>query len=145
MTDAAAESQAPPWGRLAVLGVLVTAVVVGYTQFGEALSIERIAGQELSLREYQTAHPVLVFGLAFAIYVAVTGLSLPAATVLTLAFGWYFGFPLGLPLVSVASTTGASLAFLMSRYVLRGSIQSRFGDKLTTFNDALARDGAFYL
>ena len=145
MTHAVPEPRTTPWSKLAVLALVVAAIVGGYLQFGEALSFEGIAAQESSLRGYQTAQPVLVLGVAFAIYVAVTGLSLPGAAVLTLVFGWYFGFLPGLLLVSFASTTGASLAFLMSRYILRGSIQSRFGDKLATFNDALARDGAFYL
>jgi uncharacterized membrane protein YdjX (TVP38/TMEM64 family) len=145
MTHAATAAKTTPWSKLAILALMVAAIVAGYLQFGDALSLERIAEQESSLRAYQAAHPALVFGIAFAIYVAVTGLSLPGAAVLTLVFGWYLGFLPGLLLVSFASTMGASLAFLMSRYILRGSIQSRFGDKLTTFNDALARDGAFYL
>ncbi|MDA1091782.1 MAG: TVP38/TMEM64 family protein [Acidobacteria bacterium] len=145
MTDAATGAKPTPWGKLAILVLIVVAMVAGYLQFGDALSLERIASQESSLRSYQAAHPVLVFGVAFAIYVGVTGLSLPGATVLTLVFGWYFGFLRGLLLVSFASTLGASLAFLLSRYILRGSIQSRFGERLATFNDALARDGAFYL
>ena len=145
MAPAASDAKTPPWGKLAILILVVVAVIAGYLQFGDALSLDRIAEQESSLRAYQGSHPVLVFGVAFAIYVAVTGLSLPGATVLTLVLGWYFGFLPSLVLVSFASTLGASLAFLMSRYILRGSIQSRFGDRLATFNDALARDGAFYL
>lgn len=145
MTHSVPDPRPTPWGKLVVLVLVVAAIVGGYLQFGDALSLEGIAARESSLRSYQTANPVLVFGLAFAIYVAVTGLSLPGAAVLTLVFGWYFGFLPALFLVSFASTTGASLAFLMSRYVLRSSIQTRFGDKLATFNDALARDGAFYL
>ena len=145
MTDAATDAKPTPRGKLAILVLIVVAMVAGYLQFGDALSLERIASQESSLRSYQAAHPVLVFGVAFAIYVGVTGLSLPGATVLTLVFGWYFGFLRGLLLVSFASTLGASLAFLLSRYILRRSIQSRLGERLATFNDALARDGAFYL
>ena len=145
MTDAVPEPKTVPWSKLAVLGALLAAIVVGYTQFGDSLSLARIGEQESSLREYQAANPVLVYGVAFAIYVAVTGLSLPGAAALTLVFGWYFGFVPALILVSFASTTGASIAFLMSRYILRGSIQSQFGDRLSTFNDALERDGAFYL
>ena len=129
---------------LVLLSVLVTATT-GYLWFGDSLSLEGIARQESALRDYRQAHPALVYGAAFAIYVAVTGLSLPGATVLTLVFGWSFGFLAGLLLVSFASTTGASLAFLLSRFVLREWIQTRFGSRLRTFNDALVRDGAFYL
>ena len=88
---------------------------------------------------------MLVYAVAFLVYVAVTGLSLPGAIVLTLTCGWLFGFWRGLVLVSFASTTGATVAFLMSRFLLRDSIQRRFGDRLATFNQALEREGAFYL
>ena len=143
-------SQSPDPGRrsplkwIIVLVVLVAAVG-GYLQFGDSLSLDAIAAEEAALRDFQAANPVLVYGAAFALYVAVTGLSLPGAAVLTLVFGWYFGFLPALIMVSFASTTGASLSFLISRYVLRDSIQERFGERLRVFNDALARDGAFSL
>ena len=131
--------------RLAVLLAVAAAAVVGYLQFGDALSLAAIAEQEAALRAYQQDHPWLVYGAAFLVYVAVTGLSLPGAAVLTLVFGWYFDFLRAVLLVSFASTTGASLAFLLSRYVFREAVQSRFGGRLRSFNDALARDGALYL
>ena len=64
---------------------------------------------------------------------------------LTVVFGWYFGFVPGLIIVSFASTTGATLAFLLSRYILRSSIQRWFGERLRAFNAALEQDGTFYL
>ena len=131
--------------RLAVLLAVAAAAVVGYLQLGDALSLAAIAEQEAALRAYQQDHPWLVYGAAFLVYVAVTGLSLPGAAVLTLVFGWYFDFLRAVLLVSFASTTGASLAFLLSRYVFRDAVQSRFGGRLRSFNDALARDGALYL
>ena len=90
-------------------------------------------------------HPILVYGVAFLIYVLVTGLSLPGAAVMTLVMGWYFGFARGVVLVSFASTTGATLAFLLSRYLFRDAIQTRFGERTRSFHDALEREGAFYL
>ncbi len=131
--------------RLAVLLAVAAVAVAGYLRFGDALSLAAIAEQDAALRAYQQAHPWLVYGAAFLVYVAVTGLSLPGAAVLTLVFGWYFDFPRAVVLVSFASTTGASLAFLLSRYVFRQTVQSRFGERLRSFNDALARDGALYL
>lgn len=131
--------------RLGVLLAVAAVAVAGYLQFGDALSLAAIAEQEAALRDYQQAHPWLVYGAAFLVYVAVTGLSLPGAAVLTLVFGWYFDFLRAVVLVSFASTTGASLAFLLSRYVFRDAVQSRFGGRLRAFNDALARDGALYL
>ena len=131
--------------RLAVLLAVAAAAVVGYLQLGDALSLAAIAEQEAALRAYQQDHPWLVYGAAFLVYVAVTGLSLPGAAVLTLVFGWYFDFLRAVLLVSFASTTGASLAFVLSRYVFRDAVQSRFGGRLRAFDEALARDGALYL
>ena len=130
--------------KLAIV-LIAAAVVGGYWFFGDVLSLEALANQEAQLRTFQVEHPWLVFGLAFVLYVAVTGFSLPGAAVLTLAYGWYFGLLPGLALVSLASTTGATVAFLLSRTLLRDSIQSKFGDKLASFNENLQREGAFYL
>ncbi|MEO7741920.1 MAG: FAD-dependent oxidoreductase [Usitatibacter sp.] len=81
----------------------------------------------------------------FLVYVAVTGLSLPGAAVLTLAAGAIFGLAWGTLIVSFASSIGATAAFLASRYVLRDTVQAKFGDKLKPINDGVAREGAFYL
>ncbi|MEQ9410253.1 MAG: TVP38/TMEM64 family protein [Fuerstiella sp.] len=126
---------------LAVGGLIFYA----YRNYGDVLSLQSLASKEAELRQYQIQHPMLVYGLAFLVYVAVTGLSLPGATVLTLVFGWYFGFLRAFVLVSFASTTGATVAFLLSRYLLRDVIQNRFGDRLASFNESLRREGAFYL
>jgi pyruvate/2-oxoglutarate dehydrogenase complex dihydrolipoamide dehydrogenase (E3) component/uncharacterized membrane protein YdjX (TVP38/TMEM64 family) len=89
--------------------------------------------------------PALVMSAFFVFYVAVTALSLPGAAIMTLAAGALFGLATGTVLVSFASTIGATLAFLASRFVLRDWVQSRFGDKLAAVNRGIARDGAFYL
>ncbi len=133
------------WKKLAVLAVVGVVVLVAYTQFGDALTLARLAQQESGLRAFQQQHPVLVYGIAFSIYVGVTGLSLPGAAVLTLVYGWYFGLVSGVLVVSFASTAGATMAFLLSRFLFRDAIQRRFGDRLERFNRALAREGAFYL
>lgn len=135
----------PGLTKLLVVAAVASAVYVGYTQFGDQLSLEGLANKEAELRQFQQDHPVLVYGVAFTIYVAVTALSLPGATGMTLALGWFFGFWRSLVLVSFASTTGATLAFLLSRYLLRDSIQSKFGDRLASFNQALQDEGSFYL
>lgn len=133
------------WGKLVVLAVVVSAGAAVYFLFGESLSLANLAEKEAELRQFQNDHAVLVFGIAFLVYVTVTGLSLPGAAGLTLVYGWYFGFWRALVLVSFASTAGATLAFLLSRYLFRDLVQNRFGDRLTAFNQALEREGAFYL
>lgn len=133
------------WKKLTILCVVVVLGVVGYSQFGDLLSLESLAQQETQLRQFQSQHPMLVFGIAFLVYVAVTGLSLPGAAAMTLLYGWYFGFGPALLLVSFASTAGATVAFLFCRYLFRDAIQSRFGDRLANFNQALEREGPFFL
>lgn len=133
------------WKKLLVIAVVVTAGSLGYFQFRDLLTLQQLAAREAELRSLQQDHALLVYGVAFLIYVAVTGLSLPGAAALTLTCGWYFGFWRGVLLVSFASTTGATVAFLVSRFLLRDSLQQRFGDRLAAFNRALDREGAFYL
>lgn len=121
------------------------AIAVGFVLLRDFLTLESLAKQEAQLRDFQQRHPALSYGLAFAFYTTVTGLSLPGATVLTLAYGWFFGLVRGVVLVSFASTAGATLAFLLSRFLFRSSIQNRFGERLAKFNEMLARSGPFYL
>ena len=140
-----ANSAGGPWKKLVLLLFVAGIIAVAYTQFGDVLTLENLAKQEAQLRAFQQQHPVLVYGAAFLLYVVVTGLSLPGAAVLTLTYGWYFGVLRGVIVVSFASTTGATLAFLMSRFLFRDAIQHRFGDRLEKFNQALEREGPFYL
>ena len=131
--------------KLLILAMLALVLAIVYWNFREHLTLEGLAERESWLREFQSDHPVLVYVLAFLLYVAVTGLSLPGAAALSLAYGWYFGWMRGVILVSFASTTGATVAFLLSRYLFREAIQGRFKAQLATFNRALEREGAFYL
>lgn len=140
-------SRSPPkWGRKALLlVVLVIAIATGYLMLGDRLTLDALATQETKLRQLSSDYPVVALGVAFAIYVGITGLSLPGATVLTLAYGWYFGIVRGVLLVSFASTVGATLAFLFSRYLFRDTIQKQFGSRLSKFNQQLDVNGPFYL
>ena len=142
--------------KLSILVLIVASFAGLWWQFGDNLSLEALAGREAAFREFQRTNPVLTYGVAFVIYVVATGLSLPGATVLSIAYGWFFRLPAdeypwyvqflpGLILVSFASTSGASLAFLMSRYLFRDAIAARFGERLARFNQELEREGAFYL
>ncbi|MEM9366881.1 MAG: TVP38/TMEM64 family protein [Planctomycetota bacterium] len=143
-TQSAQPSRIPVQKMAVLLGVLAMAGIV-ITQFGDLLTLEALAQRESQLSDFQASQPWLVYGVAFLVYVAVTGLSLPGAAVLTLVYGWYFGFRDGLFLVSFASTAGATLAFLLSRFLFRDTIQQRFGERLTSFNASLEREGPFFL
>jgi len=126
----------------------LASIVIGsiaYWKFGHLLSMDSLVSRETALRRYQMAYPVPVLGFSFLIYVLATGFSLPGATLLTLFLGWFLGFRQGLLLVSFASTAGATMAFLISRFLLNNIIQSKFGDRLEKFNEALKKEGAFYL
>ncbi len=141
------------WKKLVLLAIAAASFAAIYVYFGDFIFggdeggsfLDRLAAQQSKLEAYQQQNPILVYGIAFLVYVLVTAFSIPVATVLTLAFGWYFGLWRGLVLVSFASTAGATLAFLFSRYLLRDSIQNQFGDRLEKFNTALEREGPFYL
>jgi uncharacterized membrane protein YdjX (TVP38/TMEM64 family) len=109
------------------------------------LSLDWLKAQQEWISAYRAAHPVLAAGLYGFIYVAITGLSLPGATILTLAGGALFGLLWGTVLVSFASTIGATLAFLIARFLLRDAVKSRFSDRLKTVDAGMARDGALYL
>ncbi|MCM0000372.1 MAG: FAD-dependent oxidoreductase [Erythrobacter sp.] len=129
--------------KLAIIAVLA-ALVAAYFIFdlGQYFTIE---GVKTQVAAFQEANAVLVIAGFFAIYVIVTAASFPGAAVLTLAAGALFGVIEGTIIVSFASTIGATLAFLSSRYVLRDSIEARFGDRLKAINAGLEKDGAFYL
>lgn len=129
---------------LLLLAVALLAVTIAYSLRRYA-QLDVLAAKESRLRELQAAHPVLTYAGAFIIYVTVTGLSIPGATALSLLYGWFFGFLPALLLVSFASTTGATIAFLLSRYFFRAAVQRRLGDRLHGVMQAMERDGAFYL
>jgi uncharacterized membrane protein YdjX (TVP38/TMEM64 family) len=132
--------------KLVIVGVILTAIVaaVHFGLLGQ-LTLENLKARQAEFDSLYRASPVLVLASFFALYVAVTGLSLPGAAIMTLAAGALFGLEKGTILVSFASTIGATLAFLASRHVLRDFVQRRFGDRLSPVNDGVARDGAFYL
>ncbi len=138
-------AKAGGWHRFALFALFAVLFTVGYLQIRDTLTLNQLAQRETELRAWQAQHPVLVYGLAFLLYVTVTGLSLPGAAVLSLAYGWYFGLVRGVILVSFASTTGATLAFLLSRFLFRDAVQQQFGDRLKSFNEALQREGPFFL
>jgi pyruvate/2-oxoglutarate dehydrogenase complex dihydrolipoamide dehydrogenase (E3) component/uncharacterized membrane protein YdjX (TVP38/TMEM64 family) len=131
------------WGLLAVLVLAVAAFFA--LGLGRYLSLEFIKSQQGQLEAWRAAHPLMAALTFFGIYIGVTALSLPGATILTLAAGAIFGLGWGSLITSFAASIGATLAFLISRAVLRDWVQARFGDRLAAINDGVRKDGAFYL
>ncbi len=132
--------------RLLVI-VIIAAAVVAFFALGlhERLSLDNLQAQHDQLLDYRDHHPVLLTGGFFAFYVLVTALSLPGATIMTLAAGAVFGLVWGTLVVSFASSLGATLAFLVSRLLLHDWVQARFGRRLRAINEGVRKDGAFYL
>jgi len=136
----------PQNAKRAIAFLLVAGLAgIAYITLGKHLSLANLASQEAALLEFRDEHLLLVYLAVFLIYVAVTGFSLPGATGMTLVIASYLGFWPAAVLISFASTTGATVALLFSRYLLRDAVERRFGERLVTFNKALEREGAWYL
>ena len=133
--------------RKFALFVAITAAIAAFFHYdlGQYLTIEFLKAQQADFDAAYARRPLLVLGGFFLLYVATTALSLPGAAILTLAAGALFGLVTGAILASFASTIGATLAFLSSRFLLRDWVQGKFGSRLAGLNDGLERDGAFYL
>ncbi len=130
-----------------ILLSLVAAIIVAFFAFdlNQYLTLDSLKSSQQQLEQWQTESPVMTSLVFFLVYVAVTALSLPGATIMTLAIGAVFGLAWGLLLVSFASTIGATLAFLAARFILKDSVQSQFGDRLSAINQGVEKEGAFYL
>lgn len=128
---------------LALFGAAIGAFF--HYDLGSYLTIENLKAQQGAIDARYQANTLLVIVAFFLIYVAVTAVSIPGAAIMTLAAGAIFGLFVGTIIVSFASTIGATLAFLASRYLLRDWVESKFGQRLKKINEGMERDGAFYL
>lgn len=132
--------------RILIFTVIV-GLIAGYFIFdlGQYFSLEYLKASRERFQALYAEHTMAVIGVYFLIYVSATALALPAATVITLAGGALFGLVTGTIVVSFASSVGAAVAFIISRYLLRDWVQKRFGDKLAKINKGIEQEGAFYL
>lgn len=131
--------------KLVIGLILVATIILLATQFGQYLTLENAKQQQTLLSEYIDNNFLVAAVIYFVGYVAITAFSIPGAAVVTLLGAALFGFFTSLLLVSFASTLGATLAFLSSRFLLRDWVQGKFGSKLETINQGVEKDGAFYL
>ena len=132
--------------QAALLGVLVLPIAAFFAfDLQRFLTLEYFAAQRDAIAAFHARAPLTTAGAFFALYVAVTGLSLPGAALLTLIAGAIFGFGQGVVLVSFASSLGATLAFSIARYLFRDAVRARFERQLAAIDRGVEKDGAFYL
>ncbi|MDE4455038.1 FAD-dependent oxidoreductase [Psychrobacter sp. DAB_AL62B] len=132
--------------KIVLLGIAALAIVLFfYFDLNQLLTLDGLKGSMAEFEQSKAQSPLLVIGGFFLLYVLVTALSLPGAAILTLAAGALFGLAEGLLVASFASSIGATLAFLVSRYLLRDTIQQRFPERLAAIDAGVKKEGAFYL
>jgi len=130
-----------------LIGVVLLSAVVAFKVFdlGQYFTLTYIKSSQEKFAHLYAEHRLMVILGYGVLYVLATSLSLPVAAVMTLAGGALFGLWTGTITVSFASTIGATLACVASRFLLRDWVQTKFGEKLKTVNDGIEKEGAFYL
>ncbi|OLF38155.1 MULTISPECIES: FAD-dependent oxidoreductase [unclassified Psychrobacter] len=128
-----------------ILLILILAASFFYFDLNQLLTLDGLKGSMAQFNDYKAQSPLLIIGGFFLLYVVVTALSLPGAAILTLAAGALFGLWQGLLVASFASSIGATLAFLASRYLLRDTIKQRFPERLAAIDAGVEKEGGFYL
>jgi pyruvate/2-oxoglutarate dehydrogenase complex dihydrolipoamide dehydrogenase (E3) component/uncharacterized membrane protein YdjX (TVP38/TMEM64 family) len=134
-----------PLRLLLIAALVVVALAAWRMGLVDQLNLETLKARQADLSAWTQAHWGLALAGFFVLYVVVTAVSIPGAAILTLAAGALFGLVTGTVLVSFASTIGATLAFLSARFVLRDSLEARYGERLKNINAGVTRDGGFYL
>ncbi len=130
---------------LLALGVLLLLGAYFAFDLGRFFSLDYFKAEQQAILAWRAAEPIAAALLFTLLYILATALSLPGAALLTLVAGAVFGLVWGTLLVSIASTVGATLAFLMARFLMRDWVQGRFGEKIRAMNQRVEQDGAFYL
>ena len=129
-----------------IIAVIITVFALWYGfDLNQYASLAQIKSLQQTSGDYIAEHRSLAMLIFFVSYVAITGFSLPGAVLLTLLGGGLFGFGYGLLLISFASSIGATLAFLVSRYLLRDYVQNKFSSRLDAINKGVEKEGNFYL
>ncbi len=130
---------------LVALGLIALGVAAYWFDLGQYLTLDFLRSQQNRLQEFVVDQPTTAAAAFFAAYITVAALNIPGATIMTLIAGALFGLSKGTVIVSFASTVGATLAFLLSRFLLRDYVERRFGTVVGRVNQGIAKDGAYYL
>jgi pyruvate/2-oxoglutarate dehydrogenase complex dihydrolipoamide dehydrogenase (E3) component/uncharacterized membrane protein YdjX (TVP38/TMEM64 family) len=128
-----------------VLGIFVLVSIFFIFDLDRYFSLSNLKGELDNLKAYYQANKGITITVYMVAYILMAALSLPGAAVMTLAGGAVFGLFTGLILVSFASTIGATLAFIFSRYMFRDWVQTKFSSKINAINEGVEREGGFYL
>src|SRR6056297_45302 len=134
------------WKKILIVGIIAVFLVLFFVfDLHQMLTLTELKARQEAFYQYYLNHRLLTLGGYFVLYILVTALSLPGAAVMTLAGGALFGFWPALIVVSFASTIGATLAFLVSRFLLRDWVQGKFSNRLRAINAGIEKEGGFYL
>ena len=128
-----------------LLAVLVLILLFNLLNLGQYLNLAYLKESQAAFAAYYAEHKVITIVTYMLIYITATALSLPGAVILTLAGGALFGLVTGSIVISFSSTIGATLACIVSRYLLRDWVQGKFGDRLQKINEGMEKEGGFYL
>ena len=142
------QEKAPMLNRtriLLLLGIVVLIILFYTLDLARYFDLDYLKHARGQIQSFRLQHPVGSALLYVLTYIAVTGLSLPGAAIMTLAGGAVFGLLLGTCLASVSAVIGATIAFLASRFLFRDLVQTHFQKKLQAVNRGVEQDGAFYL
>jgi uncharacterized membrane protein YdjX (TVP38/TMEM64 family) len=140
------DQAASPIGKLAIVGLLAAAVFAFfYFDLKQYLSLDALKNNRDALLAYTETHYASAVAVFIGLYALQTAFSLPGAAIFTLAGGFLFGSFVGTFFVNIAATTGATLAFLAARYLLRDWVESRFGNRLAPIQEGFAKNAFSYL
>jgi dihydrolipoamide dehydrogenase len=131
-----------------LLIVILIVVLIGaifWLDLGQFLTLDFFREQQETLQNYVNQNLTAAIGIFFLLYVAVTALNIPGAAVMTMVGGALFGLLLGTFIVSFASSIGATLAFALSRFLLRDYVERRFSNIAKRVNAGIEKEGAYYL
>lgn len=132
--------------KIVLLSVIVAAVALFFVfDLGQYLSLESLKSNRDQLRAFYDANAVTMVAAFIGVYIVTVALSLPGATILTLCAGAIFGSVTGTLVVNVGATIGATLAFLVARFLLRDWVEKKFGEKLKPFNDGFSKNAINYI
>ena len=130
-----------------IIGLLFATLISAFFYFDgpNVINLDALKDQKERLDALYQSYPLTLAAVYFLIYVCVAAFALPAAAIITLAGGAIFGFSTGLILVSFASTIGATVAFLLTRFLFHEAVEAKFGDRLSAVNQGIDKEGALYV